>query len=71
MEIYRKMLSMIKVTEEVTFGSLEVGDTFIEGGDLYIKMSEESPDTTDNAFCLTSGDFYAYYYNETVAKVID
>ena len=71
MELYRKMLAMVKVTEEVTFGSLEVGDTFIEGGDLYIKMSEESPDTTDNAFCLTSGDFYAYYYNETVAKVID
>ena len=54
MEIYRKMLAMVRVTEERTFGSLEVGDTFIEGGDLYIKMSEESPDMTDNAFCLTT-----------------
>lgn len=71
MELYRKMLAMVRVTEERSFGSLEVGDTFIEGGDLYIKMSEESPETTDNAFCLMTGDWYAYYYNETVAKVIE
>lgn len=71
MEIYRKMLAIIKITEEVTFGSLEVGDTFIEGGDLYIKMSEEEPAMADNAFCLTTGDWYAYYHTETVEKVID
>ncbi len=71
MELYRKMLAMVRVTEERSFGSLEVGDTFIEGDDLYIKMSEEEPATTDNAFCLTTGDWYAYYYGETVAKVIE
>lgn len=60
------------IQTEIDFADLAIGDTFTQGGGVFVVIQDIScPDYVDifNAFCLNDADFYSFADTDKVLPV--
>lgn len=53
----------------ITLKELELGDTFLLDGDLYIVVRDSQISATIDVFCITTNSWHTFEYNTVVELV--